>query len=93
MFTNKPLCEVCGREPATMFVGFKSAADDQVARWQFVCRNEPADESEAFSIADIFASPSATVDMLAHLHQTGRMDWQPFMDMIARLRSSTITPA
>lgn len=88
MFTSKPLCEVCGSRPATAFVGFRSAHNDKVSQWKFVCANEPADESEAFSIADTFASPSAMVERLAHLHQSGRVDWQPFMDMIVRFHSS-----
>lgn len=88
MFTSKPLCEVCGRAPAIAFVGFRSAAGDKITRWQFVCANEAADEFEAFSIGDTFASPSATVDRLAHLHESGRIDWLSFMDMIVRLRSS-----
>lgn len=88
MFANRPVCEVCGQRPATAFVGFRSAAGDKITRWQFVCSNEAADEFEAFSIGDTFASPSAAVDRLANLHESGRIDWMSFMDMIVRLRSS-----
>ena len=89
MFKNKPLCEVCGREDATAFVGFRISGENHVARWTFACANEPADESEAFSIADTFASPEATVNRLAQMHQSGRTDWQPFMDMMVRFREAT----
>jgi sigma54-dependent transcription regulator len=89
MVHSEPLCEVCGRNAATVFVGFGTSTDPTVRRWQFTCASErAADETEFFSMADFFASPTATVDRLAHLHESGRIDWTAFMDMIVRLRTA-----
>ena len=94
MFTSEPLCEVCGRETATAFVGFRIGSDPKVGRWQFTCgRERDAAESESFSIAEFFSSPQAMVDQLAHLQESSRIDWKPFMDMLVRLRAATSPPA
>jgi hypothetical protein len=89
MVQSKPLCEVCGRNTATVFVGFRASTDPTVRRWQFTCTSESAvDETESFSMAEFFASPTATVDRLAHMYESGRIDWQPFMAMMVRLRTA-----
>lgn len=89
MMKTKPLCEICGRNAATVFVGFRAGTDPNVKRWQFTCASESApDETESFSMAEFFSSPIATVDQLANLHESGRIDWQPFMAMMVRLRAA-----
>ena len=91
MIKHHPLCEACGRRTATVLVGFRPAGAVQVERWQFTCADETAaDETESFSLDDFLSSPMTTVDRLAHLHQSGRMDWTPFMDMIVRLRTAML---
>lgn len=89
MYLSKPLCEVCGFQAATVFVGFRDPGAATVKRWQFTCAREIAgDETESFSMAEFFSSPIATVDQLANLHESGRIDWQPFMAMMGRLRTA-----
>jgi len=90
MFKHTPLCEVCRTNVATALVGFDRNSDGRVARWQFTCPQERADdEVESFAISNFLAGPEATIDRLAHLHQSGRIDWPAFMDMIVRLREAT----
>lgn len=89
MVQRAPLCEVCGRNVATVFVGFRTATSPIVTRWQFTCASESSvDETESFSMSEFFACPTATVDQLANLHESGRIDWQPFMAMMVRLRAA-----
>lgn len=91
MVKNVPLCEVCQREPATVIVGFRKFGSPTVERWQFTCAKETdPEETESFSIAEFFHSPQAMVDRLADMHESGRIDWAPFMDMLVRLRAAQI---
>ena len=93
MFRNAPLCEVCKTRPATVIVGFRRDGEARVSAWQFTCSSERAlNESEAFSIEDAFSNSDAIVDRLAHLQESGRVDWQVFMDMIVRLRDASRNP-
>ena len=95
MFRSTPLCEVCQQRAATAIVGFRRVGEATVSTWKFTCSNETAsDETESFSIEAFLASADATVDCLAHLHQSGRIDWQSFMDMMVRMRDACrVSPA
>lgn len=94
MMSSKPLCEVCGSKLATAIVGFRPDESPMVMRWQFTCADEvDPDESESFSIAEFLASSQAAMERLAHLHQSGRIEWTAFMDMIVRLQAAMLTKA
>jgi predicted NUDIX family NTP pyrophosphohydrolase len=90
MFRSSPLCEVCKRRAATAIVGFRQSGEQAVTAWQFTCSAEISDsEAEAFSINEFLASADATVGQLAVLHESGRVDWKSFMDMVVRLRAAS----
>jgi hypothetical protein len=94
MMSGKPLCEVCGSKSATAIVGFRPYQSPTVLRWQFTCADEvDPEESESFSIAEFLASSRAAMERLAHLHQSGRIEWTAFMDMIVRLQAAMSTQA
>jgi hypothetical protein len=55
----------------------------------FCC--ECTSEKEVYYIEfhRFFASPAATVDWLAHMHEKSWMDWPDFMAMMHRFRAAT----
>lgn len=91
MFKKQPICEICSERHATVFVGFWSFSHTNMLRWKFVCTSCPdePDEARSFSIDGFFSGPASTVDTLAHMHETGTMDWDSFMEMMRRFRSAT----
>lgn len=90
MFKKQPICEICNQHPATAFVGFRPSPESNVSGWQFscACTTRP-DEARSFAIDKFFDNPAATVDKLAHLEETGTMDWHSFMEMMRRFRVAT----
>ncbi len=85
-FPVKPICELCGAEPANNFasLGFR---DGNYSDWEFCGACD--DSQERFvMIDDIFDSPGSTTEELAVLHQAGT-DWQSFMDMMVRFQAAT----
>jgi hypothetical protein len=81
-WNKTPICEVCGKEPATSF----SWIDGD---WKF-CGDCTADSEIYYvELRLFFHSPAATVDWLAHLAEKDWVDWRLFMDMMTRFREAT----
>jgi hypothetical protein len=83
-FTKQPVCERCNAEPATSFSYFKESA-----KWMFTGACTTDTEHYYIEFERFFASPSSTVDWLAHMDEKGWMRWPDFMAMMRRFRKVT----
>ncbi len=90
MFTNEPICEVCGKNKAISFSHFDANHNIEVsAGWKFVCMCTNDIEDYDVLISGFFDNPASTVDWLAHLKDKPWMDSDDFLEMIQRFRTST----
>jgi hypothetical protein len=89
MFKKIPLCELCHKEPAISFSYIDPAAGGAPSGWLFTCNCANDAESYYIKVADLFASPAATVDWLAHMQEKTWMNWPNFMTMMDRFREAT----
>jgi hypothetical protein len=89
LFNQVPLCEVCRTDPGDFFVCLRKK-DSGNLRWKFLC-SDCGSNREVYhvEIKRMFSSPSATVDLLAHLHEKRFMRWRDFMRMVKRFRVAT----
>jgi len=89
MFKKKPMCEVCGEKEATSFSFIPTGNDLDIGNGKFTCECTSNEEKYYIPISDFFSSPSATIDWLAHLQEKPWVDWNNFMKMMDRFRTST----
>ena len=83
-FPKEPLCEQCGQQPPIAFC-YLGTEDG----WKFCCHCTDQDDQYYILPEKFFRSHASMVDWLAHLHSKAWMDWDNFMDMIARFRTAT----
>ena len=74
-WTHAPLCEVCSREPASIFTRWHG-------RWQFSCGGHG--EEPTMMIDSVLAGGGESLDELAHWNAEG-VDWSEFAAMLRRM--------
>lgn len=92
-FMKTPMCETCGREPATSFGFFEDILSDICGRdnkpeWTFIGDCSYGITRYHIQFDRFFDSPRSTVGWLAYLHEKG-LDASGFMDMMIRFRKAT----
>jgi hypothetical protein len=83
-FPKEPMCEKCGKNPATAFCWFDSGGKGQ---WKFCCNCTDGTYSIMFD--SFFSSPASTVDWIVHMNEKDYMNWTDFMAMMDRFRHAT----
>jgi protein-arginine kinase activator protein McsA len=82
-----PLCEVCGKNPATSFSHFYDQASKH-GSWKFCCMCTSGKEDYYIEFSRFSESLNETMDWLAHMDEKKWMDWKDFIDMAHRYRSA-----
>lgn len=85
---KRPMCEVCGKKPATAFVLLSSTVPGKREDvWKYACDCTSKTEAYYVEIEHAFRSPEEVVDTLAHLHEKSWMDWNDFANAVTRYRN------
>ena len=80
---------MCKQKEATSFSWVRSDSPPHDGHWIFSCECTCRDDIYAILLDTFFASPSATVDWMAHMHEKSWMDWHDFMEMMTRFQTAT----
>lgn len=88
-FPTKPLCELCGEEPANCLSRVAKDEDGSDLHWRFV--GDCARENEQYDIpfSDFFGGAYATVQWISQLAAKSWMDWDDFAQMMKRLHAAS----